>query len=284
MPLQRCASAGAPDAPAYPIRRLLSALLYSAVPLLAAGAASAASEDKISTDRPDFPESSTVVGNGRLQVETSIAGERDHADGVRSRRYATPTLIRYGVGDTLELRLETDGRIVEHLHDDASGIGSTQRGFADTALGVKWHVLDPQGQQPSVAVLLHADLPSGSRAFRGDGVRPSLRVAAEWELPADLSLGVMPGISYEKDAAGRRYANGIFGIVLGKEWTQQVRSFVGLSAPQIAHARNGGSVTTVDIGAAYLLNRDMQIDTAIMHGLNRNAPDLGWTVGFSFRM
>jgi hypothetical protein len=51
-------------------------------------------------------------------------------------------------------------------------------------------------------VLAHADLPSGSRALRGEGVRPSLRVSAEWDLPADLSLGVMPGIAVDRNAQG----------------------------------------------------------------------------------
>jgi hypothetical protein len=43
----------------------------------------------------------------------------------------------------------------------------------------------PAGRRtsPSLGVLLHADLPSGSRELRGHGVRPSLRLAAEWDLP-----------------------------------------------------------------------------------------------------
>ncbi len=73
-----------------------------------------AGDDGIVTDRPDFVESSNVVGRGRFQIETSVLAERDKSDGVRARTYSMPTLLRYGVGDVLELRLETDGRTVQH--------------------------------------------------------------------------------------------------------------------------------------------------------------------------
>ena len=53
-------------------------------------AATAGDDDMISTDRPDFVESSQVVGRGRLQLETSVQWERDH--GVRT--LTTPTLLR----------------------------------------------------------------------------------------------------------------------------------------------------------------------------------------------
>ena len=69
-----------------------------------------AADDGIVTDRPDFVESSNVVGRGRFQIETSVLAERDKSDGVRARTYSMPTLLRYGVGDVLELRVETDGR------------------------------------------------------------------------------------------------------------------------------------------------------------------------------
>jgi Putative MetA-pathway of phenol degradation len=237
-------------------------------------------EEGIKTDRPDFVESSDVVGKGRFQIETSIAFERDRADGLRARVRSTPTLLRLGVSETLELRLETEGALRLRV-DGAPPIS----GFADTALGVKWHIADGDeaSGKPGMALLMHLDLDTGSRAFRGQGKRPSVRLTAEWELADDYSFGVMPGLFQERNDAGKRYVGALaaatVGIPLGETW----RGFVELSARQLAAKKNGGNVFTFDAGVSRPFGSDTQIDVAFSRGINRNATDFGWTVGFSQR-
>ncbi len=256
---------------------LAAALIAASIP------ARAAEDDQIVTDRPDFVESSNVVGKGRVQIETSVAADRERAPGLRERSVSTPTLLRYGVGENVEVRLETDGWFRQRSTIDNPPASLRTGGIADTAIGLKWHVLDADGGAPSVGVLVHADLPTGAAALRGHGVRPSLRLAAEWDLPDDLSLGLMPGIASQTGDDGRRFTSAIFGVVVGKQWNARWRSFVELSAPQIARARDGGTLASVDIGAAYLVNKHCQIDTALSHGLNSRTPDLSFTVGLSVK-
>lgn len=254
-----------------------------ALPLLALLAfAPAHAAEPIATDRPDFVESSNVVGNGRFQVETSLAAERNSLDGVRDRSVSTPTLLRYGISDTLELRLESDGR-VRGRSTDSSGVMRFS-GTADASVGMKWHATDGGGSAPSVGVLVHADLDSGSSTLRGSGVRPSVRVVGEWELPADFSLGMMPGLSYENNDAGKRFVNGIFGIVVGKALTERFRTFAELALPQIASSKNGGTQASFNTGVAYLINDNCQVDAAVSKGLNHRTADLGVTIGLSFKL
>jgi hypothetical protein len=245
--------------------------------------AGAAEKDEIVTDRPDFVESSNVVGEGRFQIETSIAQERNKANGFKDRTWSTPTLLRFGVSDTLELRIETDGRMRAISDNLGTGARSTENGYADVSLGVKWHMADENGMRPSLGVLAHVDLDSGSGQFRAPGKGGSLRLAAEWELPDEFSLGVMPGLAWQRNDDGERYTGAIFGIVLGKGWTDRFRTFVEYSAPQIAKGRNGGVVTTFDVGGAYLVADTVQVDAAVSRGLNRNTPDWSWTVGLSIK-
>lgn len=249
---------------------------------LAAG--SALADDTIATDRPDFVESSKVVGRGRIQLETSAAWERQRDGDLHSRTLTTPTLLRIGLGDTAELRIETDGRSIEHDSMPASGMRAVSAGWADTEVGIKWRVADGEGKRPSLGVLLHAALPSGSSGLRGHGLRPSLRLSAEWELADDYSFGIMPGIAADTDDQDARYGYGILAASLGKDFGERVHGFVEVAAPQIARAAHGGSQVSFDTGMSYLLGKDCQVDVAVTHGLNRRTPDLGLAVGFSVRM
>jgi hypothetical protein len=65
----------------------------------------------IDTDGPDFVESSEVVGKGRFQFEADVVSERDRRNAARVTTTSTPTLLRFGVTDAIELRVETEGWI-----------------------------------------------------------------------------------------------------------------------------------------------------------------------------
>jgi len=257
--------------PSHPALRLAAlALALSTCTLAHAG------DDAISTDRPDFVESSDVVGAGHFQLETGLTADRTTRDGITVRTLTTPTLFRLGVGETTELRLETDGWTHERV------AGATTHGWSDLSLGIKWHMQDGAGATPGVGWLLHVDTATGSRAFRGEGLRPSLRAAIEWDLPEDFSLGVMPGV-YMDRIGGRRFAGGILAATLGKEWSPRWHSFIELAGQQLASRRNGGSVVTLDAGVAFIATPTLQFDVEASHGLTNAAPDLEAGAGVSIK-
>jgi hypothetical protein len=217
------------------------AVTLSASAALYAANACAQVNEPIQTDRPDFVESSNVVGRGRIQLETSLAFERTRGNGVTETVSTTPTLLRIGTGEDWEVRLETDGYTRQRLRIDASGERMRERGYADLSIGAKWHVRDAAGSAPSLGLLVHADLDSGSAPMRGNDIRPSVRMVAEWELPAEFA------------------------------------------APAIARGRYGATYSTYNVGAAYLLSDDCQLDLSMQQGPNRNAPDRAWALGLSTR-
>lgn len=247
--------------------------------------ATAHAEEPLSADRPDFVESSSVVGKGRFQVETGFTSEHHKADGVKERVTSTPTLLRFGLSDSLEFRVSSDGILRLRSEDTATGITTRERGYGDLNLGIKWntHEGDAASSTPAMAWLLHADLETGSRAFRGDGVRPSLRFVAEWALPNDWSVGVMPGIFADKNQDGDRYVGGIAAITVGKSWTDRFRTYVELAGQQLASRKNGGNIVTWDTGATYLITNDVQVDIGLAWAATKNAPDFAWGVGLAVR-
>jgi len=237
-------------------------------------------DETLTTDRPDFSESPEVVGRGRFQIETSIAFERDKREGTRTR--STPTLLRLGLNDSWELRLETDGLLRQRDTDT----GRTVSGSADPALGLKWHLQDGDEDdgRPSMALLFNVDADTGSPAFRGRGLRPSVRMVSEWEFDGGWSLGVMPGIVYDKNPeTDKRFASGMLALALGKQLTPKLSLVAELAAQRVASRRNGGNVFTFDPAVAYLIGELAQIDFGVDFGLNRNAPDTTVALGLSVK-
>ena len=247
---------------------------------LAALPVTSARADSIATDRPDFVESSAVVGRGRLQIEMGSPYETDEEDGVEVSTSSMPTLLRYGIGYNTELRLETDNYIRQETRTAAGTVKET--GYADIALGFKHHFLDNDGLAPSMAMLGHVDVDSGSVAFRGEGLRPSLHVVAEWELSPSTSFGIKPGVIRDK-ADGERYWGGILGVTMGHQWTNKLRSFVEVAGQQLASKEHGGDLITYDAGFTYLVTDSLQFDTSVNVGATDETPDLNWGMGVSMR-
>lgn len=241
--------------------------------LLACALARAQGEGHIDTDGPDFVESTESVPRGRVQFESGPVWEADRHAGARVRALSTPLLLKGGLGEGRELRLETDA-FVHQSGTDAAGAPSVRRGTADTALGMKWHVRDrdEKSGRPAVAWIAHVELPSGSANLRGLGLRPSLRAVIGWDLPGESSIGLMPGLKLDTREDGQRFVSGIFGAVAGKWFTPRLRGFVELQSSQIAHARDGGTLLYRNAGAAWLLGEDWQIGARAGWAANRNTP------------
>lgn len=257
------------------------------LPLLAlvccARLAHAADDDVITPDRPNVANSSQVVGLGRVQLEIGANWDRLRNDDLQVRTLSTPALLRLGLGATTELRVETDGRNIEHELDRATGERSTSAGWNATSLGVKWHVADGEGKHPSLGLIASVTLPTGSSGLRGRGLLPQLALPAEWDLSEDWSLAVTPGAGVELDDNDKRFGYGILAASLGKKFGERLQGFLEVAAPQIASAAHGGNRVQVDAGVSWLVNKDCQFDAMVVHGLNRNTPGLSLAFGLSVR-
>ena len=259
---------------------VLGALLLAAAPAWAADAP----DDAIEPDQPGIVESSSTVGKGKVLIETGLGYQRDKSDGVRSRLWSTPTLLRFGFAQDWEFRVETDG--YQRLRATDAGGTTTASGWADTALGVKWHVQEADGDTntPGLAWLLHFDMDSGSSAFRGNGVRPSLRLTAEWDLPHDWSAGLIGGLYRDRRDDGGHFVGGILGASLGWPINDRWKGYVEIAGDQLASNRNGGRSISAGTGVTWLVDKRLQLDASINRGLTKQTADwvlgLGVSVGF----
>ena len=226
--------------------------------------------EPIDTDGPDFVESSEVIGKDRFQYEADFLSQRDNRASNTIKTTSTPLLIKYGISDNTEVRLETEGYIL----NDNSNANSVTSGAGDTALGLKWHTQDGDEAKgkPSISWLLHFDTSTGTNGFSKPGIQPSIRTVMTWELPENFALGIMPGIKYDTAEDGHRFTSGIFGAVLNKHVTENIRAFVEFTVQQLAQPQDGGTIAYWDIGAAYLLTLDTQLGFRGGLAANTNTP------------
>jgi hypothetical protein len=266
---------------ARPALLLSLALLTTAAPCLAQAAEP---EEPLETDRPDITETSTVVGQGRLQIETALQFERVAEDGDRERRWFTPTLFRYGFHPRWEARLETDGYTRARISEAGAGTRRTA-GYSPLEVGLKHHLQDarPGSRRPSLGAIAHLGFPSGSTEFATRKVTGSLKLAADWDLAPQWALGVNAGLSVDEDDDGKTFAAGLLTASVARDLTDRLRTYIEL-AGQTAEARSGRAALLLDGGFAYLFNPNTQVDLAFGTGLaGRTSPDFYWTVGFSRR-
>lgn len=247
------------------------------------GLAYADEGEAINPDRPNVANSSQTVGDGRVQFEIGANWDRLHNDDLHVRTSSTPALLRFGLGDKAELRLESDGRSIEHNVDPVTAARTTSAGWNGMSIGFKWHFFDGEGSHPSLGLLGKVTLPTGSLGLRGRGVLPQLQLAAEWDFPKDWSLALTQGVGKDWIDNGSRYNYGILAASVGKKFSERLQGFFEVAAPQIASRSHGGKQFQVDMGVSWLVNRDCQVDVMVVRGLNSNTPDLSLAFGVSVR-
>ena len=178
--------------------RALSHLSRAVAALLAATACDIALGEP-NAARVDFLDSPAVIGLGQWQFDPVFP----LLPGPHERRGAnfTPHFASLDVpvnpSQTMQLRAAASNAADEPPLETANDRLRRLRGFTDVSLGAQWRVRGGDaGWLPGVAWLADVET-TGSPAFRDRNVRPSLRATAQWELPQQLSLGVMPGIYRE---------------------------------------------------------------------------------------
>lgn len=234
----------------------------------------AAERGELVTDRPDFTESSLVVGKGIWQLETgAIYGGEGTA-----RAFAAPqALLRVGVSRTFELRFGTAGVVAER---EGAGFENTVGG-ADFELGAKLTLLDEEKHGIAMSVIPIVSFPTGSAAFSSGGVDPTVKLTWARDLPSGFGLsGNFNVMSQTEDDV--RVNRGAWSLSLGHDlafgWGGYAEVF-GFSSLE----KGGGQAVTFNGGITHGIGPDRQIDFTVGKGVSDAADDWFVSAGFSLR-
>lgn len=257
----------------------VAAAVAAAVTFAGASVGLAQAEEPINADRPGLADGSTVVGHGRLQIEVGVQREFRRVEGGSERSVMLPLLLRAGVGQSWEFRLETNSYVFQR-----SGDGLRQEGGAPVALGAKYQITDPTDRTlPSFGLIARLTPPSGSGSFRGRRTTGDLRLAADWEFAPNWSLNPNIGVARVEDEEGRTFFARTFAATVGYNPTGSLNLFVdtGLQSPE---TKGGRAAVVVDAGIAFLLTRDVQLDFSAGRGVRGATPPRGFlSAGVSAR-
>jgi len=243
-------------------------------PTQSATAQNADDDDLINADRPGIADGSLTVGAGMFQAEVGLQDERRADEGVRTRTRFVPTLLRLGLTDHLEARVESNTFTDERATDDA-GASSSESGLASVLLGFKWTMFDSGGDaRRSVGTIVRVAPPSGSNGFGTTHTTGDVRLAADWDFAPKLSLNPNVGVARYEDSDGSTFGTALGALTLTYQPTPRLNPFVDLGYQSLEEP-GGTWALALDAGVAYIVGRDVQLDVSAgtrAHGVSPARP------------
>ena len=234
------------------------------------------------TDRPDFTEASSTVGQGVAQLEFgyTYTENRDDGDSERSHSYGEP-LLRYGVlANWLEFRVAL---FPVQNKSTIGGVRTNTGGTEDLYLGFKIGLTPQDGFLPEMALVPQMTVPTGSNAFTTQETLPGLNWLYSWGISDELAIGGSTQFNRSIDDTGEGYIEFAQSATVVLTLTDELGAYTewyarfpsGADSARVEHYLNGGFT--------YLLSNDVQWDIRAGTGLTAASDDFFAGTGLSIR-
>lgn len=239
----------------------------------------AAAPPTISTNRPSFSDSASLVPADHVQVETGYTFTKRHRSGTETERHAVPELLlRYRLLDRLETQVLWGG----YAFQDATSGGSTVEADGDTdfGFGIRVPIEAQHGWMPTLALGGIATIGTGDDAFStGDHAVATGKLLWAYAFEGGFGLGGNCIASYPYD--GRERFDQLAASVYGT-WSLDDRiTLYGEFYVVTPYANGSGPAHNVDGGVLFLASRTVQLDARVGFGLDDEADDFFTGVGIS---
>ena len=259
--------------------RIRAALFAFALIVIAVTSIHAQENSGPSPDRPGVSTSAEPVGRGVLQLETGVDYARERRAGEESqRRTSVVASLRYGLLDSVELRLDGEPFVALRGAEDATDVG-------DFILGVKWRFLDggEGALRPTLAVFPSVKLPTAPEPIgteRPDFTVLGLATCELGRVALDFNAGAAAVAQRDPDGylVQAQLIAGISGEVVDR--LKLLGEIFYFSRAE----RDGDDLVGATVGAVYALTRNLAIDGAVITTLAGRGPDYrlraGLTISF----
>jgi outer membrane putative beta-barrel porin/alpha-amylase len=248
--------------------RLAAVVSGTLAGIVSAAAAECTQESHIETDRPDVTNSAVVVPTGSLQNENGVDTSRDHGADILS---GTNSRWRLGIAPCLEVLVDLPNYVTSYR-------GAGPSGFGDVVPAVKWQ-MSPLPSKFDLSITAGAALPTGANGIAGRGVQPYLQFPWSIELGDGWHLNGME-TNFFTPASDSKFSYQST-LVIEKEFAERSFLFVEYVGDFPSIGRNSQLINS---GGGYRPDDNHQIDFHVGVGLDRNAPNYIFGVGYSFRI
>lgn len=261
-------------------------------------------EEPLVTDRPDFTEASSVVGRGRVQLESGWTYLHDSNNETRSDEHVLPEFLwRIGLTDNVELRVIVPNYVYSREIDRVTEEKTRTEGATDLDLGFKFQLLKEDGWIPELAAIATLSVPVGSTPFRSRRTQPKTNFLYGWDITDDWSIAGSTGFAYLYEtgfqvfdtvgvgnpahfvlnATEDGFAQAHQSVTTGISLTEKM----GMYLEWFAFFRHGSEEDRpehyADGGLTYQFTPNFQLDWRIGFGLVDHAADLFTGTGFAIR-
>lgn len=236
----------------------------------------------IITDRPYQTKSSWTIPKHRVQIESGFRFQTTQLDNATlDEMIYQETLLRYGLLDNFELRVEMAYSNIEYKATVTSGdsvVSAT--GFEPLEIGFKILIVEENGWIPRMSFVGSLVIPGvASAEMETIHYAPGFQFTGEYTFTDWMSFGFNVGTiwdSMEPDAIGT--VSGILGF--------SVLPWFGAFAEYYAFLPGGGRENDhrLDGGFAFPVRHNLQFDVSGGIGLSSTSPDYFIAAGFAWRI
>lgn len=230
----------------------------------------------LSTDRPDVTESPFTVDAGHVQLELDLVNySRQRLDGVRTSEWGlAPFNLRLGLRNNLEA-----GIFVAPFVRRSETAPKAISGIGDVTLRGKYNFWGNDSGETALGLIVDLTLPVAASGLGSDKVEGSLTLPVQLELGGGWGFGAMTRAEFRQREAGGYKGVWSNTATLGRDLGKDVSGYAELTST----AGDGAHVATWDVGLAWRLNANTQLDLGANIGLSRAADDLLVFTGVSRR-
>jgi len=227
----------------------------------------------LSTDRPDFTESTSTVGCGLRQLELGYTYFYDEVGGDSDIAHSFPeALFRFGMfAEWLEFRV---GFNYASLSERRNGMISNFDGAEDLYLGAKIALAKQDGILPDLTIMPQMTVPTGSAMMTSGQVLPGVNLLYAWEINDFLCCGGSTQGNAALDGnTGNEYLEIAQSFTIGYTLTEKLGAFTEWFVIAPSGADTALTVHYLDTGLTYRVNDDLQLDFRVGKGISGPATD-----------